>query len=55
MFIQVIKAKVKDRDGVKRLLHGLPLTRIGELTRSTDMVLIRDGRPDRLPAGFSHF
>ncbi len=41
--------------GVQRLLHGLPLTRIGELTRVTDMILIRDGRADRLPSGFSHF
>jgi len=52
----VVPPKGKRRlDGVKRLLHGLPLTRVGELTRSTDMLLIRDGRPDRLPAGFSHF
>ena len=42
-------------EGVRRLLRGLPLTRIGELTRATDMVFIRDGRPGLLPSGFSHF
>jgi len=42
-------------EGVRRLLRGLPLTRIGELTRAADMVLIRDGRPGLLPSGFSHF
>jgi thiamine-monophosphate kinase len=52
----VIPPKGRRRlEGVRRLLHGLPLTRIGELTRAKDMVLIRDGRADRLPSGFSHF
>ena len=42
-------------EGVRRLLRGLPLTRIGELTRAQDMILVRDGQPGLLPSGFSHF
>ena len=35
--------------------RGLPVTRIGELTLSPDLVVVRDGRPEPLPAGFEHF
>jgi len=42
-------------EGVRRLLRGLPITRIGELTASPEMVLVRDGVRSALPAGFSHF
>ena len=40
---------------VGRMTRGLPLTRIGELTAEQDVVLVRDGRRDLLPSGFSHF
>jgi thiamine-monophosphate kinase len=40
---------------VRRLVKGLPLTRIGEVTRSRDVVLRRDGRDLPLPEGFEHF
>jgi thiamine-monophosphate kinase len=35
--------------------EGVPLTRIGELTRDPAIVMTRDGRPEPLPAGFVHF
>ena len=35
--------------------RGLPLTRIGELTAATDLLLTRDGQTGPLPAGFTHF
>lgn len=35
--------------------QGVPLTRIGELTRDRQVVMIRDGQPEPLPAGFVHF
>ena len=40
---------------VGRLARGLPLTRIGELTKARDVILLRDGKADALPFGFSHF
>jgi hypothetical protein len=33
----------------------VPITRIGEITLDKDVVLIRNGRPEPLPAGFVHF
>ena len=41
--------------GVSRLLRGLAVTPIGELTGDTAMVLVRDGEATELPAGFRHF
>ena len=41
--------------GVLRLLRGLPVTRIGELTRESSIDLVRNGASAPLPAGFSHF
>ncbi len=41
--------------GVCRLTRGLPITRIGELTAAPDVVLLRNGRDEPLPRGFSHF
>ena len=35
--------------------RGLPLTRIGELTASRDIVLGREGGTEPLPEGFTHF
>jgi thiamine-monophosphate kinase len=35
--------------------RGLPVTRIGTLTTEPDVVLLRDGTPEPLPAGFVHF
>jgi thiamine-monophosphate kinase len=35
--------------------RGLLLTRIGELTADSAVVVVRDGRPEPLPAGFVHF
>ena len=35
--------------------QGVPLTRIGELTRDRQVVLSREGRSEPLPAGFVHF
>jgi thiamine-monophosphate kinase len=35
--------------------RGLPVTRIGELTAEPDVVLVRDGRAEPLPSGFTHF
>jgi thiamine-monophosphate kinase len=40
---------------VTRQARGLPITRIGTLTREPPVVLLRDGVPERLPAGFVHF
>jgi thiamine-monophosphate kinase len=38
-----------------RRVPGLPLTRVGVMTRECAVVLRRDGRQDDLPAGFAHF
>jgi thiamine-monophosphate kinase len=35
--------------------RGVPLTKIGELTAGSAVVLARDGRTEPLPAGFVHF
>jgi thiamine-monophosphate kinase len=35
--------------------RGLRVTRIGELTSEPDTVLVRDGRTEPLPTGFTHF
>ena len=35
--------------------RGLPMTLIGEVTASRDVLLLRDGAEEELPAGFSHF
>ena len=40
---------------VTRQARGLPITRIGALTREPAVVLLRDGVPEPLPAGFVHF
>ena len=40
---------------VIRQARGLPMTRIGEITRDPAVVLVRDGMPAPLPAGFVHF
>ena len=41
--------------GVQRASRGLAFTRVGELTRESDVVLVRDGRRQPMPGGFSHF
>ena len=38
-----------------RQARGVPITRIGELTASREIVLVRGGRPEPLPSGFVHF
>jgi thiamine-monophosphate kinase len=35
--------------------RGVPLTKIGELTAGPEVVLVREGRTEPLPAGFVHF
>lgn len=35
--------------------RGVPVTRIGELTADPAVQLVRDGRAEPLPAGFTHF
>jgi thiamine-monophosphate kinase len=40
---------------VARQSRGVPITRIGVLTREPGVVLLRDGVPEPLPAGFVHF
>jgi thiamine-monophosphate kinase len=42
-------------EGVLRQARGVPVTRIGELTRPTGIALVRDGQQLPLPEGFSHF
>ena len=41
--------------GVQKAARGLAFTRIGELTVEPEVVLIRDGRREAMPGGFSHF
>ena len=41
--------------GVQRHARGIPITRIGELTETPDVILRRDDRDSPLPKGFSHF
>lgn len=40
---------------VVREARGIAVTRIGELTKGSTIVVSRDGRTDPLPAGFVHF
>lgn len=40
---------------ISREARGVALTRIGELTRGSAIVMSRDGRNEPLPAGFVHF
>jgi thiamine-monophosphate kinase len=40
---------------VVRQARGVPVTRIGALTREPDLILVRDGRGEPLPGGFVHF
>jgi thiamine-monophosphate kinase len=40
---------------VIRQSRGVPVTRIGSLTRERGLVLLRGGAPEPLPAGFVHF
>jgi len=40
---------------VIRQARGIPITRIGQLTREPETVLVRDGVPEPLPPGFVHF
>ena len=35
--------------------RGLTVTRIGEITADGDVVLVRDGRTEPMPSGFTHF
>lgn len=41
--------------GVQRHAEGLPVTRIGELTATPGIELLRDGRSQGMPEGFRHF
>jgi thiamine-monophosphate kinase len=48
----------KRRGRVRHVIQqsrGVPITRIGELTKDKAIVLERDGRSERLPHGFVHF
>jgi thiamine-monophosphate kinase len=40
---------------VRAAIGGLPLTRIGELTRDRNVLLSRAGQTTEMPAGFEHF
>ena len=40
---------------VRRLIGGLPLTRIGMVTKEREVVLRRDGKDAPLPGGYEHF
>lgn len=42
-------------EAVARRVGGLPLTRIGTVTREPRVVLRRDGHDEPLPQGFTHF
>lgn len=41
--------------GVMQQAQGVPVTRIGELTRGPRVTMTRDGRSESLPSGFLHF
>ena len=41
--------------GVQREARGIPITRVGELTKEPEVFLVRDGRTEPMPGGFSHF
>lgn len=40
---------------VIRQARAVPVTRVGQLTKEPDIVLVRDGAPEPLPLGFLHF
>jgi thiamine-monophosphate kinase len=41
--------------GLRQLARGVPITRVGRLTRDTALRLLRGGREEPLPAGYEHF
>ena len=41
--------------GVQRAARGVAIVRIGELTPEREVILIREGRREPMPDGFSHF
>ena len=56
---ELLFAVPKKRTGrlrtVKSAARGVPLTRIGELTSSKEIVIVRDGLAQQMPEGFRHF
>ena len=42
-------------DGVRRLVKSLPITKIGEVTKGSDVVLRRGDSDEALPSGYEHF
>ena len=51
-----VPAKYRGRfRAVVQQARGVPLTRIGELTKDRDLVVVRGDRQEPLPAGFLHF
>ena len=54
LFATPAKSKGRLR-AVTRLVRGLPLTHIGELTTEPSIRLVRDGAESDLPRGFVHF
>jgi len=55
LLVAVPRAARRGFRAIRRLTHGVPMTRIGELTRAPELVL-RTGGDDRpLPAAWAHF
>jgi thiamine-monophosphate kinase len=51
-----VPARSRGRLGaVARLARGVPITRIGELTHDLTVSVLREGRTEGLPKGFTHF
>ncbi len=51
-----VRPRFKGRlQNLLRQAQGVPITRIGELTASREIVVVRGGRPEPLPSGFVHF
>ncbi len=55
LLVAVPPSRRRALDAVRRLARGLPITRIGELTKAPALVLARQAGEEPLPEGFAHF
>lgn len=55
LLLAIPPPKKRAAAALSRLSQGIPLTSIGELTRDPRTVMVRRGREEELPRGYSHF
>jgi thiamine-monophosphate kinase len=55
LLFSVPAKRVRTLRAVDQRARGVPITLVGRLTAEPEIVLVRDGRSNPLPAGFTHF